>query len=84
MRSKETATDYRYFPEPDLLPISLDQNYINQIKKTLPELPLEKMNRYVKEHGLEENDAKFLSNDLELAQFYESCSYEPRRGGKGF
>ena len=81
MRSKETATDYRYFPEPDLLPISLDQNYIDQIKKTLPELPLEKMNRYAKEHGLEESDAKFLSNDLELAQFYESC-YELNRDSK--
>ena len=81
MRSKETATDYRYFPEPDLLPISLDQNYIDQIKKTLPELPLEKMNRYAKEHGLEEGDAKFLSNDLELAQFYESC-YELNRDSK--
>ena len=73
MRSKETATDYRYFPEPDLLPISIDQNYIDQIKNTLPELPSEKKIRYAQEHGLEESDAKFLSNDLELALFYESC-----------
>ena len=73
MRSKETATDYRYFPEPDLLPVSFDQNYIDQIKKTLPELPLEKKNRYIKEHGLRESEAKFLSNDLELALFYENC-----------
>ena len=81
MRSKETATDYRYFPEPDLLPISLGQDYIDQIKKTLPELPVEKMNRYVKEHGLEENDARFLSNDLDLALFYESC-YELNKNSK--
>ncbi len=81
MRSKETATDYRYFPEPDLLPISLDQNYIDQVKKTLPELPLEKFNRYAKDHGLEEKDAKFLSTDLDLALFYESC-YELNRDSK--
>ena len=81
MRSKETSTDYRYFPEPDLLPISLDQNYIDQIKRTLPELPSEKKNRYINEHGLEDSDAKFLSNDLELALFYERC-YELAKDSK--
>ncbi len=72
MRKKEYADDYRYFPEPDLLPLVLTQNYVDEIAKTLPELPLEKEKRYVKELSLAPHQAFFLASDKKLADYFEA------------
>jgi aspartyl-tRNA(Asn)/glutamyl-tRNA(Gln) amidotransferase subunit B len=71
MRSKEEAHDYRYFPEPDLVPIILSEDYVNSIKKNLPELPAAKRTRFVSQYGLTEYDAGVLTSDQELADWYE-------------
>jgi aspartyl-tRNA(Asn)/glutamyl-tRNA(Gln) amidotransferase subunit B len=71
MRSKEEAHDYRYFPEPDLVPIILSEDYVNTIKKNLPELPAAKRTRFVSHYGLTEYDAGVLTSDQELADWYE-------------
>jgi len=73
MRSKEEAHDYRYFPDPDLLPVKVTKEYIEEIKKTLPELPDEKAERYVKEYKLTEYDADVLVADKERAKFFEEA-----------
>ena len=73
MRSKEEAQDYRYFPEPDLVPFVVDKAVIEKIKKALPELPEAKMNRFVKEHGLSEYDAGVLTGQLDIANYFEEC-----------
>ena len=72
MRSKEEANDYRYFPCPDLLPVIVVQQRIDAIQKTLPELPLEKLARYQTTLGLSQDDAKQLSSDKNIADFFES------------
>ncbi len=72
MRSKEEAHDYRYFPDPDLLPVELNDHYIESIRKTLPELPLEKQQRFKTEYGLTDYDAKLLSNQIETAHYFEA------------
>lgn len=72
MRSKEEAHDYRYFPEPDLLPLTLDQQQVDNARKALPELPQQKKTRYVEEFGLNEDTAAVLTDDLETALFFES------------
>lgn len=72
MRSKEEANDYRYFPDPDLLPLIIDQVTINEIKATLPELPNEKRDRFVNELGLSLYDASVLTSSRELATYFES------------
>lgn len=74
MRSKETATDYRYFPEPDLLPVELDESYIEAVRQSMPELPAQKKARYVDELGLNTDDAELISSDLGLATYFETCS----------
>jgi aspartyl-tRNA(Asn)/glutamyl-tRNA(Gln) amidotransferase subunit B len=74
LRSKEYAHDYRYFPEPDLLPLELTQAWIDQIKSRLPELPEEKKARFVEQYGLSEYDAGVLTSDNELATFYEEVA----------
>merc|ERR1711862_67656 len=71
MRSKEDAKDYRYFPEPDLPPIILQKEYIEKIKKTLPELPDKKINRFTKKYGLSMKDAKFLSLKKDTSEYFE-------------
>ncbi|HBS47617.1 TPA: Asp-tRNA(Asn)/Glu-tRNA(Gln) amidotransferase GatCAB subunit B [Candidatus Dependentiae bacterium] len=71
MRSKEEANDYRYFTEPDIPPIMIDEEWIKQIKKTLPELPQEKFNRFQKEYDLSSYEAEILIDPLELANFFE-------------
>jgi aspartyl-tRNA(Asn)/glutamyl-tRNA(Gln) amidotransferase subunit B len=73
MRTKEGAKDYRYFPDPDLTVFIIEQPMIAQIKALLPELPQEKMCRFVKEYGLNEYDAKILVSSKNDAQFAESC-----------
>jgi aspartyl-tRNA(Asn)/glutamyl-tRNA(Gln) amidotransferase subunit B len=72
MRSKEHAHDYRYFPDPDLLPLVLDPNWVNEIKATLPELPDEKRARFVSQYGLSDYDAGVLSGEKEIAAYYET------------
>jgi aspartyl-tRNA(Asn)/glutamyl-tRNA(Gln) amidotransferase subunit B len=72
MRSKEEANDYRYFPDPDLLPIVLDDEFISTIGRSLPELPDEKSARFASEYGLSAYDAGVLTASRELAVYYES------------
>lgn len=71
MRGKEEAHDYRYFPEPDLVPIRTDDEWIGRIKEELPELRTEKMQRYVSELGIPEYDAEVITTDKETALFFE-------------
>ena len=70
-RSKEDAMDYRYFPEPDLPPLAIEPDFIEQLRKNIPELPSAKRQRYMKEHSLREDDARILAADLPLADFFE-------------
>jgi len=72
MRSKEEANDYRYFPDPDLLPLVLEEGWIEQIRAGLPELPDEKAARFVREFGLSDYDAGVLTASREIAAYYES------------
>ncbi len=72
MRSKENENDYRYFPDPDLLPIELDDSYIQAIKETLPELPHEKKQRFITEHGLNSIDADVLTAQKAISDFFEA------------
>jgi aspartyl-tRNA(Asn)/glutamyl-tRNA(Gln) amidotransferase subunit B len=73
MRSKETAMDYRYFPEPDLLPVVINEAYIDAVRDAMPELPAEKKARYIEELKLPEADAVILAGDLDLATYFETC-----------
>ncbi len=72
MRSKEEANDYRYFPDPDLLPLEIAENFITEIRKTLPELPDEKKQRFIRDYGLSGYDAALLTASRELADYYEA------------
>tara|TARA_R110000823_G_scaffold91174_2_gene201078 strand:- start:16712 stop:18154 length:1443 start_codon:yes stop_codon:yes gene_type:complete len=71
MRSKEVANDYRYFPEPDLLPVVVDEAYIEAVRKELPELPNVKRLRFVEQYGLSAYDAGVLADDRRLADYFE-------------
>ncbi len=73
MRGKEEAHDYRYFPDPDLLPLVVEEQWIENVRKTLPELPREKKERFVSEFGLSAIDADVLISSKELADYFESC-----------
>jgi len=72
MRSKEDAHDYRYFPDPDLPPMVLEDSFLEEVRQTLPELPSEKKERFKSEFGLTDDDAKVLTADREIAEFFES------------
>jgi aspartyl-tRNA(Asn)/glutamyl-tRNA(Gln) amidotransferase subunit B len=74
MRSKEEAHDYRYFPDPDLLPLELTQDYVDALRKGLPELPDEKRARFVKQYGLSAYDAGVLTAERESADFFEAVA----------
>ena len=74
MRTKEDAHDYRYFPEPDLAPIILSDEYVDNIKNNLPEMPHIKKERYIKEFGLPEYDAEILTSSLKTANFFEKTN----------
>lgn len=76
MRNKELAHDYRYFPEPDLVPIVVDTDRIEQIRASIPELPYAKEKRFIEEYGLPAYDAVVLTSSRGLADFYESCLRE--------
>ena len=73
MRTKEEEMDYRYFPEPDLLPLILTDEFIDTVKKTIPEMPDEKMKRFVTQYNIPEYDAGILSSSKELADYFEKC-----------
>ncbi len=71
MRSKEDAMDYRYFPDPDLPPLVLTQDFVDEIKKSLPELPQAKKLRYISEFGIPEYDAGVLTSDIAISAYFE-------------
>lgn len=76
MRTKEEANDYRYFPEPDLMPIKLSDEYINSIRETLPELPEIRKKRYIEKIGLPEYDAGIITSSKQLSDFFEQATKE--------
>ena len=71
MRSKEEAHDYRYFPDPDLVPIMVDDAWVEKMRRELPELPTAKRERFIKDYSIPEYDAGVLTADKALAQYYE-------------
>ena len=73
MRGKEEAHDYRYFPDPDLLPLLIDESWVEDVRKTLPELPDEKKARFVNQYDLPVYVAELLSSSKELAAYFEDC-----------
>jgi aspartyl-tRNA(Asn)/glutamyl-tRNA(Gln) amidotransferase subunit B len=74
MRSKEEANDYRYFPDPDLLPVELDDTFIEAVRKTLPELPDAKQHRFEKQYALKQADAEILTLSRALSDYYEAVA----------
>jgi aspartyl-tRNA(Asn)/glutamyl-tRNA(Gln) amidotransferase subunit B len=74
MRSKEEAHDYRYFPDPDLLPVVVEEDHLEEVRLSLPELPDEKLRRFVDEFSLPKNDAETLSSSKPLAEYFEECA----------
>ncbi|NLO89141.1 MAG: Asp-tRNA(Asn)/Glu-tRNA(Gln) amidotransferase subunit GatB [Clostridia bacterium] len=73
MRSKEEAHDYRYFPEPDMVSLAIDREWVEEIRKSLPELPVERKNRLIRDYGLPEYDAEVITSSKALADFYDEC-----------
>jgi len=76
MRSKETADDYRYIPDPDLQPIVIDEKWVKEVESEMPETPMNKEKRFVEQYGIKEGDAKVLVSDLELADVFEKVVNE--------
>ena len=74
MRSKEDAHDYRYFPDPDLLPLKLEQSFVDNIKANLPELPDARKARFIDEYGIPAYDAGVLTVDKSVGDYYESVA----------
>ena len=73
MRSKEEAHDYRYFPDPDLVPLVIEDAWLESVREQLPELPREKTRRFVKQYDIPEYDAKLLVTSRQLADYFEQC-----------
>ncbi len=73
MRTKEEAHDYRYFPDPDLVPLVIDKNWVEKLKNSLPEFPDEKVERYIKEFKISEYNAKHIAEEQDIALFFEEC-----------
>ena len=73
MRSKEEAHDYRYFPDPDLVPIVIDDQWVERVRQTLPELPEKKRERFITEYKIPEYGAQVLTASISLADYYEKC-----------
>ncbi|QEU07844.1 Asp-tRNA(Asn)/Glu-tRNA(Gln) amidotransferase subunit GatB [Paracoccus yeei] len=82
MRSKEEAHDYRYFPDPDLLPLDIEQEWVDGIKAAMPELPDEKKARFVRDLGLSEYDAGVLTAEVENADYFEAVVGGAESGGR--
>ncbi|WP_278877348.1 Asp-tRNA(Asn)/Glu-tRNA(Gln) amidotransferase subunit GatB [Paracoccus yeei] len=82
MRSKEEAHDYRYFPDPDLLPLDIEQEWVDGIKAAMPELPDEKKARFVRDLGLSEYDAGVLTAEVENADYFEAVVGGGESGGR--
>jgi len=80
MRTKEEAHDYRYFPDPDLLPLELSQTYVDDLKAGLPELPDDKKARFIRDFGLSPYDASVLVAEKETAEFFEAVAKKPDGG----
>lgn len=74
MRGKEQAHDYRYFPEPDLVPLEIDENWIERLRRELPELPQERRRRFVEQYGLPAYDAAVLTATRAMADYFEACA----------
>ncbi len=82
LRDKEGADDYRYFPEPDLPPLIATKKFVDDLRKQIPELPLDKQERYMTEYKLSEAEALLISSDIKMAQFYEEAvaiSKDPKK-----
>jgi aspartyl-tRNA(Asn)/glutamyl-tRNA(Gln) amidotransferase subunit B len=73
MRGKEEAHDYRYFPDPDLVPLRIGEKWIEEIRKSLPELPDQKKGRFVKDYKIPEYDAEILTSTKAMANYFEDC-----------
>jgi aspartyl-tRNA(Asn)/glutamyl-tRNA(Gln) amidotransferase subunit B len=73
MRSKEAAHDYRYFPDPDLLPVTIDSEWMEELRHTIPELPSSRLRRFVQDYQLSEYDAGILTDSKGLADYFEAC-----------
>jgi aspartyl-tRNA(Asn)/glutamyl-tRNA(Gln) amidotransferase subunit B len=71
MRGKEEAHDYRYFPDPDLVPVKIDESWIEHIRESLPELPSEKRERFIKQYSIPEYDAAIITSTKPLSMYYE-------------
>jgi aspartyl-tRNA(Asn)/glutamyl-tRNA(Gln) amidotransferase subunit B len=80
MRTKEEAHDYRYFPDPDLLPVELAEQFIEDLKADLPELPDEKKRRFVADYGLSAYDADVLVAERDSAEYFEAIVLRPQAG----
>lgn len=74
MRSKEDAPDYRYFPDPDLVEVEIDDEFLKEIESAIPELPGTKLSRIIEEYGIPKNDALILTKDKNVSDFFESCA----------
>ncbi|MBI3314595.1 MAG: hypothetical protein HYZ86_01460 [Candidatus Omnitrophica bacterium] len=74
MRSKEEAHDYRYFPDPDLVPFTLDAVFVDSLRAELPELPFQKQKRFREQYGLNDYDSFILISDRFLSEFFEQCA----------
>jgi aspartyl-tRNA(Asn)/glutamyl-tRNA(Gln) amidotransferase subunit B len=74
MRSKEHAHDYRYFPEPDLVPLRVSAAWLEQVRATAPELPADKRNRFIESYGLREYDAQVLTNTRDISEYFEEAA----------
>src|SRR5262249_39531347 len=73
MRSKEEAHDYRYFPDPDLMPLHIDRKWVEEIRRMLPELPEARRKRYIEQNGLSIDDAQVLAESREMSDFFDEA-----------
>lgn len=78
LRTKEEAHDYRYFPEPDLVPLEITDEFIGKVRKELPELPIEKKQRFISEYSIKEKDAGIIASDKEMADFFEKAAKQAK------
>jgi aspartyl-tRNA(Asn)/glutamyl-tRNA(Gln) amidotransferase subunit B len=82
MRSKEEANDYRYFPDPDLLPVEIDESYVEAVRNTLPELPDARKNRLIEQYSIKADDAEMLTASRALADYFEEAAEATTASGQ--